>query len=77
MSKVEFKTTVDYVTSVHRFNLNIISRKLLHKNINKQMDIDAFDLQKYKKSGENVLYYNVFNPLILTTEIVIYCLSSL
>ena len=56
-----------FVTSVFMFILNIVSTNLQHGN--KQMDIDAFELQEIK-SGAVIL--KVFNSLILAVVIVIY-----
>ena len=55
---------VYFVTSVYR------SIKLKHKNINKQKERDAYDLQNIKKSGAVFLYFDCFYSFILAEK---YC----
>ena len=65
------KVTIYYVTNVNRSILNIVSTKLQHKNINKQKDRDAFDLQNLKTMGQS-FYFDNFHSLILADNIVFY-----
>ena len=44
--KLKFEITVYFVTCVQRLILNNVSTKLWHRNINKNKDVDAFDLKK-------------------------------
>ena len=68
---LKLKIIVYFVTSVYRSILNIVSTKLYHKNINKQKDRDAFDLQN-KKSGAVFFYFDSIYSLILADNIVIF-----
>ena len=48
-AKMRGKISVDFVTSVSSFNLNIVSTNLWYENKNKQMDTDALDVQEIKR----------------------------
>ena len=53
--------------------LNFVSSQLQHKNVNKQKDRGAYDLQNIKKkSGTVILYFDKFYSLILEDSIVFY-----
>ena len=64
--KLTFK--IIFVTYVQRLILNFISTKLKHKNIYKQKDGDAFDIQNIKSVGQ----FFIFGQLNFTAFIVIY-----
>ena len=58
--KLKFKITIYFVACVHRLIFNIVSTKLLRKNINKKKDRDAFDLQNIKRVGHSLYILTVF-----------------
>ena len=43
--KLKVKVSIYFVTSMFSFILNTVSTKLLHKNENRRIGFDAFDLQ--------------------------------
>ena len=57
---MNYKITVYFVTCVQKLLFNIVSTKLQHKNINKQKDRDAFDLQIIKRIGQSFYILTIF-----------------
>ena len=63
--KWKVKVSVYFEPTVFSFILKFVSTKRLHKMYNKQIDFDAFDLQKIKLVG------SLFYSLIIADNIVI------
>ena len=66
-TKLKINVSANSVT----FQLNIVSTKLWHKNENRQIDFNAFDLQKIKRVGQSFLYFDNFYSIVIYLSFVI------
>ena len=57
-AKLKVKVSVNFVTSLISFILNIVSAKLYHKNENRHFDFDSFDLQE--EVGQSFYILTIF-----------------
>ena len=59
-AKLKVNISVSFVISVFSFILNAVSTKLYHKNENRLIDFDAFNLQEIKIVGQSFYIWTIY-----------------